>query len=220
MIVSRPRSHDERDKMVSATDLATPHPQLDADAKAVMARIIGAPRGTYVAARQAYASATALYLDASDAADAADETFDSAFRLWVRSATRADGKPASAELANLMGGTLPAELVDLPYRTEITKGKGLIEKLPAELKGDAAKLAAFQAALAAFEPLVDSQEKAQRDKLAAGTRLDEATHDFDSACGKLAKALKGLLGDEVAAAILPRFVRKDPGKGGAPTPTP
>jgi hypothetical protein len=205
---TRPDSHSERDQVLRATDPKSPPPGLDEAALPLLARIFGAPREAYAAARTEHAAATARYLEAATLADAADDTFDTAFRKWTKTVTRADGKAATQEIAALLNSTLPSALVDLPYAAEITKTQGLLDKLPADLQGDAQKLAELKAALAALEPLVKDQEQKGRAKLAAGAKLAQASIDFDTAYGKLVKAYRGLLGDDATFAVLPRFLRR------------
>jgi hypothetical protein len=209
---TKPDNHAERDQIVSAANAYRAGSAPDADVVALDGRIFAEPRTQYVGARGDYQRSVAAQRTASDAADHKDEAFDTAFRLWVRTVNDPQGKSLSGQLSTFMGNTKPAELVNLPYRKELTKVDSLFNKLPEnpQLQGDPAKLAALKTVVAEFGTFVDADEAATRDMLNKGKALATATVDFDKSYTKFLRAVRALLGDEATFAIFPRFVRPDP----------
>jgi hypothetical protein len=209
---TKPDEHAERDQIVSAANAYRAGSAPDAGVTGLDDRIFAEARGTYVIARSDYQLAVAAARTASDAADTKDDAFDTALRQWVRTVNDSEGKSLSSQLSKLMGGTNPAQLVNLPYRKELNKIESLFNKLPEnpQLQGNAEKLATLKTVTTEFKPLVDADEAATRDMLNKGKVLGTATVGFDKAYTKFFRAVRALLADEATFAILPRFVRREP----------
>lgn len=218
----RPRSHAERDQIISA--ITAYLARSDADPALVSAEetVFSAVRAEYQASRATYQAAVGDAEDASEAADAADAAFDRCFRLFAGSVRDEAGRLSPRMIADKMGGMLPGELVSRPYREEVQRSRDLLSRLGAReaLGVDAAALDELRASVDALEAATDALEAANRAARQAGAALTEAVGEFDQRYGKLVRRWQGLSEEGVTEGLLPRFVRATHKSAAAPLDPP
>lgn len=218
----RPRSHAERDQIVSAIVAYLARPDADPSLVAAESSVFTAVRAEYQTARAAYQAAVGAAETASDAADVADEAFDRSFRLFAGAVRDEAGRLSPRTLADRMEGVLPGELVSRPYREEVRRTRDLLSRIGAGdgLGVDTDLRSALSDSLDALEAATDTLEEANRASRAAGAALTESVAAFDLYYGKLVRRWQGLSEEGVTEAILPRFVRAERKGGETASATP
>lgn len=213
----RPESHAERQTVVRALTEYLAQPSAEDAVRTWDGLGFADARARYTAAVGTYAERLGAWRVASAAAEGADAAFDQEVRLLVASTLDTHGRPQPRVLAGMLGGTLPGDLVHLGYAEELRRSAGLLAELPTrtDLQVDPARVEALGARRSALEAAATALDAAYRARVEAGRALEDAVDTFDRSYGKLVRALVLTLGQDRAAAVLPRFPRA---AGSEPTP--
>lgn len=209
-VTSRPRSHADRDQILSFVAAYLAGPGADATIRSMHDLIFAAAGAAWQSARASYLSAQATWQAASAAADDADATFDSSLRKLMLSFRDEDGSNDPA-LNQALLGMQPSALMALRYAEEVSAGRAFLARLAAraDLSPNPDRLARFQEALDALEAASAERDRALAARLSAGTAQDTAKLEFDSAWGRLVRAVQATVDEATATAFLPRFTRAD-----------
>jgi hypothetical protein len=209
---TRPRSHAERDQIVSALSTFRAFSGADPTILALDDALFVAERAAYVEARENWQRRSAAAREASGVADQADADFDRDLRLFAASVRDEAGKATPRVVSELLGGTLPGTLTGLPYREEVQRTQGLFERISVRsgLSYDSDRAAALRVSTATLDAATAADEDATRAQTAAGSTLVEAKAAFDRAYMRLVAASRAILEDASFLSIFPRFVRQNP----------
>ena len=206
---TRPRSHAEREQILRAMSAYLGTVDADATVIALHARFFAEPSSAYSAARASWLSAHGAWQSASAAAEEQDVSFDNALRRLMLSLRESSGKADHELIASLLGGVTPTELMGMRYAEEVTRARALLVRLESrpDLSPSAERLATMQSATDALEAAASTLEAAVRAKRVAGEAMESANLEFDTAWGKLVRALRAVLDETTAEPLIPRFVR-------------
>lgn len=206
---TRPETHAERETIIRALTVYLSSPDADPSVRELHDRFFAVSSEAWSSARAAWVSAHGAWQTARGVAEAADEAFDNALRRVMLSLRDDDGRADAALNQSLLGGVTPSELMAMRYDEEISRGRAFLTRLAArsDLSPNPERVEKLSAATDALEVAAGALEAAWRARLAAGTAQDQASADLDTAWGKLVRALKVLVAEDVSSAIIPRFSR-------------
>lgn len=206
---SRPSSHANRDQVLRALTDHLASPDADPTVTDLYNRFFAAAAAAYTEAREAYLKAYGAWQFASAAAEEADTAFDNSLRRLMLSLRESSGKADHELYRALLGGMAPSELMGLRYAEEITRARAFLIRLDArpDLSPSEERKATFVAATDALELASGAVESALRARLVASEAQDVAAAAFDTAWGKLVRALRAVVDESVSEALIPRFTR-------------
>jgi hypothetical protein len=202
----RPHDHAQRDVCIRAVAPLSGRTDLHPLLVSALDQVFAPARDLYAASLAAYRTAQATAATTGEALAAADAIFDKAFRSWAPTVRDADGKAVPRELAELLDGALPGDLVQMAPAQEVTRTRYLLEQLPHRpaLAGDPTRLAALVVAHAALTSALGAHEAALRTQRDTSAELDLATASFDKAWSFLAKVVAQVAPEDIRA-LLPSF---------------
>lgn len=205
----RPQSHPERDAITAALTSYRASASADPTVLSLDDSFFKADRLAFVDARETWRKRSAAARDASDVADAADADFDRDLRLFTASVRDDAGRVTPRVVSEMLGGMLPSVLSTRPYREEVERARGLLDRLSARsgMAYDIERAAALETSTAALEVAAAADEEAERALRSAGTTLATTRDAFDRSYMRLVNAARVLLEEASFLKIFPRFQR-------------
>lgn len=205
----RPQSHSERDAITAALTTYRASTSADPSVLSLDDSFFKDDRLAFVEARETWRKRSAAARDASDVADAADADFDRDLRLFSASVRDEAGRVTPRVVSEMLGGMLPSVLSARPYREEVERARGLLDRLSVRsgIAYDAECATALETSTAALEVASAADEEAERALRSAGTILATTRDAFDRSYMKLVSAARILLDEASFLKIFPRFLK-------------
>jgi hypothetical protein len=199
----RPRTHSDRRQVVQRLRDALADATTDPRARDLLVELLQGPAEAWAATEDAFRAAEDAERVHAAAEEAADAAWDSALQAFAWTLRGPGGAPA--DLTDLIGTPLNTAL-RLARLREVELTRELRSRLDASsLAHDPATMAALEAAAADLDSTLAARARARDARVAANIPRTDAELELNRAAAAAGRALRILLGDATARALLPVF---------------